>query len=448
VTLPDQTDQPDVTGLAALVAAAAPTDLLPARGQDGVGRPSGTLRLLDRLRLSERCHLLVIADANDVRYFVPAVVDAGHVRRAVAGDGASESLVSCLSRPFGAGSDRFEVTRWHHESPSGERAITTDQTNESVVVGERAVVKWTVRSTPGANPTPQRMAMLRASGFDGMPRPWGLVQWKPTPTADAELVATVVDLVPDATDGWEWAVADVRAGLSGALDLESATECAEALGTLTARMHLALAPADVDAADPEQAAGWATDARAGLREALEVIDGSEGERLASHVDEIAAGFSALAHAAGTPVIPVHGDLHVGQVLRSADGAYLVTDFDGNPVAENAERTAKQPAAVDVASMLQSLDNVGFVVLHRGEGADPAWVRRWRERAGERFLSAYAGSLDRAGRRDLLDDALLVPLRLRQVCREFVYAGRHLPHWRYVPHAALADLYPQTTTGAH
>ncbi len=85
----------------------------------------------------------------------------------------------------------------------------------------------------------------------------------------------------------------------------------------------------------------------------------------------------MADAAGTPLIDVRGDLHVGQVLRHPDAptgrgptagtpaSYAVVDFDGNPVLAAAERVRRRPAAVDVAGMMASPDHVGRVVLHRG-----------------------------------------------------------------------------------
>ena len=144
-------------------------------------------------------------------------------------------------------------------------------------------------------------------------------------------------------------------------------------------------------------------------------------------------------------IPVHGDYHVGQVLRtpSADPTlrwdYAVTDFDGNPVLPPEERLAPQPAALDVAGMLASLDHVGRVVNRRVEGADPEVVRAWIAAAQERFLAAYVETLTSTGQGALLDERLIAPLRLQQEVREHLYAVRHLPHWVYVPDAALADL---------
>jgi len=59
--------------------------------------------------------------------------------------------------------------------------------------------------------------------------------------------------------------------------------------------------------------------------------------------------------------------------------------------------------------------------------------------------AHSTNLDiaAAGRSHLLDESLLPALRVRQVVREYLYAARHLPHWRYVPHSALPALIAQT-----
>ena len=153
-------------------------------------------------------------------------------------------------------------------------------------------------------------------------------------------------------------------------------------------------------------------------------------------------FAMFRTCVGTLLIDVHGDLHVGQVLRHGDPVdYAVTDFDGNPVLAPGDRSARQPAALDVAGMLASLDHVGRVVVERTDGVDVDVVRTWITTEQSAFLDEYRDTLARNGSADLLDERLLEPLRLQQECREFLYAVHHLPHWRYVPDAALLDLLP-------
>jgi maltokinase len=67
------------------------------------------------------------------------------------------------------------------------------------------------------------------------------------------------------------------------------------------------------------------------------------------------------------------------------------------------------------------------------------VLAWVPRAQAAFLTAYRCGIDDAGRGDLLDSRLLAAFRVQQEVREHLYAVAHLPHWRYVPDAALPAL---------
>ena len=128
---------------------------------------------------------------------------------------------------------------------------------------------------------------------------------------------------------------------------------------------------------------------------------------------------------------IHGDLHVGQVLRGGDGSLSVNDFDGNPLAS--DRMAPDAPARDVASMTCAIDHVGRVVARRHpEYAAPA--SDWAMRSREAFLDAYRAGL--GDRRELFDDRLLVPFEVAQEAHEFVYAARYLPRWLYVPDGAM------------
>jgi maltokinase len=358
------------------------------------------------------------------------------------------------------GDRRFVADSWFAEDVSGERGISVDQTNESVVVGERAIVKWAVAlpvaGVRGAQPAGARLAALSGAGFDETPRPWGLLHWvddasdpgaDPAAESTTVLLASVTTYLDGALDGWDWAVADVGAAAIGRTSLDEALVAPKRLGGITARMHVALAAEGVSEANPSLTRGWQARALAELEEAGRAVGGSEGERLRAVSARVAAAYSAFLGSAGTPLIAVHGDFHVGQVLRrsAVDPTlgfdYAVTDFDGNPVLAPEERAAAQPAALDVAGMLASLDHVGRVVVRHVDGASPEVVRTWIDAAQEIFLAEYVGTLARHRHLHLLDERLLRPMRLQQEVREFLYAVRHLPHWVYVPHAALVDLLP-------
>lgn len=384
--------------------------LLPAHRADGEDQPLGAPRRVGSLSLGGDLMVAVVVDERERTYPVPLVVEGGDVRRALPGDGAAEALVGLLA----AGDverDGFTVTTWHHRLASGERAVTVDQTNESVVVGEAAVVKWTVLADDGPHPAPSLLSALDDAGFAGTPRPWGALEW------EGRLVALVVELVPGAVDGWTWAVDDLRS-----LDLARAEAAGAAVGDLVSRFHRALA-GTARQATPAEVAGWRDGALADLDRALEVTR----DVLPEHADEVRALLSAVPDDV-TPVQRVHGDLHLGQVLRSED-SYVLTDFDGNPVVPAPDRILEQPAVADVAGMAQSFTHAGLVVRKHHPELDPAAVDAAAAAARAAFLAAYGD----------VDPALLRAFSVRQVCREFTYAATHLPRWAYVPEAALPML---------
>lgn len=428
---------------AELVAAADPSLVLPVRPRGAAVQVAGPLALVDLVDLGDGHGVGVVATGDGDRWTVPLVREGGGVRRSLPGDGTAQRLVALLLQDPAEASGPYRVTTWHHEPVAGERAVTVDQTNESVVVGERAVVKWALHlpaeGVPGS-PAPQRLAALAAAGFQETPRPWGTLER--VVDGVPVLLAAVVEYLPGALDGWDWMVDDVRAFARGALGLDEALAPAKRLGMLTARMHVAFAATGRGNATQAQAEAWASRALADLAEAVALVGGDEGERLRARASRIEAELDVLASAAGTLLIDVHGDHHVGQVLRYGDPAeYAVTDFDGNPVLAPAERLERRPAAVDVAGMLASLDHVGRVVIFRTDGVDADAVRTWIDQAQAAFVHDYRDTLARMRSADLLDERLVLPLRLHQEVREYLYAVRHLPHWVYVPDLALIDLIP-------
>jgi maltokinase len=430
-----------LTDLADLVTATQPDALVPP-GRAGSAGLIGPIRLLTSVALGPG-QLAVVADAADRTLVVPLVITDGGVRRARVGDGMADALVAAVVEGGWTPSE-MHVDVLHAAPAAGERSVGVDQTHESVIVGERAVVKWTVAAEPGEQPAPAKLKTLDAAGFAAMAHPWAFVTWRP-PDRPPVLLASVSDYLPEATDGWTWCVEDVRAVAAGRAPLDDAVAPAREIGRLTAQMHVALAGPDAPVqADIAQARTWATTARNVLDEAVMLVDGDEGRRLRARAPRIGTDIDRLADVATTPVISVHGDFHVGQVLRCpvADGwRYAFVDFDGNPVLSAAQRLQPQPGARDVAGMLASLDHVGRVVVHRTDGVDLATVEEWMASAQSGFLASYHQELAVLGRTDLFDTRLLRGLRAEQECREFVYAVRHLPHWRYVPDAALAALYP-------
>lgn len=398
------------------------------------------IELVAWVRLDERGGerwFVIVRDGRGVSYGVPCLPEGNALRRALPGDGAAEALLRMLATAGeGRAEDSISITTWHSEPCAGERGFDVDQTNELVVVGERAVVKWLLHPTAVHQPAPRRLAALAKAGFAGTPRPWGLVSLDEA--GESRLIAMVIDYIAGARDGWEWAVDDVRSLARGEINVDVATGSMAVIGRLVAEMHLAFAAQGCAVATREQAAAWCQEAAEDLRDAA--LGPMDAELVEQEIALI-AGFE------GASVIDVHGDLHIGQILRAERPEELwIIDFDGNPTQSPEQRLAQQPSARDVAGMLASLDHVGRVVIFRTDDLDDDQRRRvleWIVIAQRCFLDAYASRLAESGEERLFEPRLVRPFQLQQECREFIYAARYLPHWTYVPEGALASLLSTT-----
>jgi maltokinase len=389
---------------------------------------------LDALDLGDGKRLAIVTDDRGASA-VPMVTDQdGQWRRALPGDGVAEALLGHLAKTDGSvRKGRFVIQSWTDATAAGERAMGVDQTNESVVVGDDAVVKWATHLQVGPHPAPRRVQVLRDAGFSGMPNPWGLVTWQPRQGAET-LAVSVDGYLPGAVDGWTWAVELItQAASEGEAALVGA---AASVGALVAEMHSALA-GTASVATAHDATRWRDAASQTLETACGLHPFAQAHRL-----EIDAALAHLGGLGGTAVIEGHGDLHVGQVLRSR-GSFFVTDFDGNPVLPAPQRILPIPAALDVAGMIQSLAHAA-IVASKYTDLDPARLADVDAACRASFSSAYEGRLGSLGAGDLFDPGQVCAFRMQQVLREIIYAAEHLPRWMYVPDAALPSLLDEGT----
>ena len=395
--------------------------------------------VLDTLALGGDSRLSIVTE-NGALAAIPLLRDGHGWRRARAGDGVAEALLNLIaeessSRSFG----NFTLQSWAPRTAVGEQPMGVDQTNESVIVGGTAVVKWATHLQEGPHPAPPRIIALRNAGFTGMPAAWGLVTWQPP--GGAETVAAYIDeYLPGAVDGWTWAVDLVTAAALGG-DTDTVAAAAGDVGALIADLHAALA-ATTSVASHQDAARWRADALQTLETACTIGNSVSTDILRARRHGVADELAVLGELAGTPLIDGHGDLHVGQILRS-EKRFVVTDFDGNPVLPAAQRILPIPAAVDVAGMTQSLAHVS-IVARRYTVLDATALAAADRSARDGFLDAYQRRLTELGHAELYDPRPLRALRIQQAMREIIYAARHLPRWMYVPDAALPALLDDRT----
>ncbi len=418
-----------------------PASLVPDRRLDSP--PPASVAVRDALVLRDDLVLAVFAEGSG--YIVaPLVVRAGApIRRAEPGDGAFELLLRRLAA--GGSEGRFSFEPIASVPVAGaERAIDVDQSNESVVVGERTVLKLYPRIDPGPQPGLDLPVHLAAVGFASIPTPYGSMTWHADDGGSA-LVATAAAFLPEATDGWDWYLELLLAWLRDDAGDDEAFAPAPTVGRLAGDLHAALAtpsrmlPSPVRMADQTVIVGWRRRAGHWLVEALALTEGDAGERLRARQGRIRSAFEVFDQVGAEPTMRIHGDLHVGQFLRWSGGV-AVADFDGNPLAPADERVALDTPVRDVAALLRSIDHLGRIAQRRDAGPLEA-IERWIARSREDLLQAYLGSLDAWRQRSLYDPRLLFPLEVAQECHEFAYAARYLPSWVSVPDLAMRSMFP-------
>jgi maltokinase len=335
--------------------------------------------------------------------------------------------------------------------PGGGRVMGAEQSNTSVVFGDTTILKLFRRLRPGVNPDVEVHRALRAVGSTEVAALQGAVEG--VLDGGPTTLAMLQDFAGNAADGWAMALASVR-DLFGEADLRAdevggdfAAEASRIGGTV-AVVHAELARALGTAErDPVELAGvW----RARLDAAVAETPGLE-----PHAEAVRAVYDAVA-ALPEPVAAhrVHGDLHLGQLLRTPTG-WLILDFEGEPSAPLAERRRPDSPMRDVAGMLRSFDYAAFYQLlatdPRALAADRAasppllWhAKEWAARNRDAFCDGYAGV---AGVDPRDHGPLLRAFELDKAVYEVVYETRNRPTWAPIPLSSIRRLTSGATSGS-
>jgi maltokinase len=288
-----------------------------------------------------------------------------------------------------------------------QRPIGIDQSNTTVVVSDRLALKLYRRLVPGSHPEIEIGRYLtEQASVAFVPAYAGCVRWRDT------AVAMVQAFVPAAEDGWSWGTTAVQEG-----DIADIAR----LGAVTAGLHTALAQMAAAPATAADLAAWRQAAELQLDRVLELVDGRTADELAGFAPRLRAEFARFEQVDPPLLTRVHGDYHVGQVLRSADGLRVV-DFEGEPTKPLTDRTALGAPLRDVAAMLRSFDHLARHVDRNVAPGDTARVEGWITDARAAFLEAYGDH----------DARLLRALEVEKETYEFVYAATFLPEWMYAP----------------
>jgi maltose alpha-D-glucosyltransferase / alpha-amylase len=386
----------------------------------------------------------------------------------------------------------------------GDRAVAlaptpvrSEQSNSSVIFGERVILKLYRAIEPGTNPDLEIGRFLSEGGLESIPALAGSIDYR-APDGSTATAAILQEFVPNAGDVFVYTLDALRDfleraaaeagdpgvdGISVAALLEASRmeppefardmidaylDTARLLGVRTGEMHVALA------ADPGNPA-FAPEPFSELyqrsvyqsiltttRESVRLLAGrlptldpafrGEAERvlaLEPEVHELLRGL--LTRKLGGMRIRTHGDFHLGQVLHTGRDLAII-DFEGEPARPLSERRLKRSPLRDVAGMLRSFHYAGFGSLLRMElGASlrredalplEPWVRFWYQWVSASYLGGYREATQSA-RFLPPDDAewevLLNAFLLHKAYYEVGYELNNRPDWVEIPLRGILEL---------
>jgi maltose alpha-D-glucosyltransferase / alpha-amylase len=405
---------------------------------------------------------------------------------------ANAELTTRNGALIGHSSSAFAEARGIEPLPA--RTGSAEQSNTSILYDAKLIMKLFRRLQPGENPDTEIGRFLTETAhFTRIPPFLGDITLKPD-GGELTTVAMLQGLVENEGDGWQWTLDELShfydnvatlpspqdLGPSAAFPSEKESsplarehaglylDAAALLGRRTAEMHLALAtPTDnpafvAEPFTPDDLAAEATriDAqisvslgalKRGMSQLTEVVADNAALVLSRRI-ELFARARAVASAntgdAGQR-IRVHGDYHLGQVLRSR-GDYVILDFEGEPARSLAARRAKQSPLKDVAGMVRSFSYAAYAGLNAFAQRRPddaknlePWARLWQNAVSAEFLHAYRFAIDENNRKllpqpkqaQLLFNAYL----LEKALYELLYELDNRPSWVRIPLAGILAL---------
>ena len=317
------------------------------------------------------------------------------------------------------------------------RVMGAEQSNTSVVYGEDYILKMFRRVQPGLNPDLEISRALADAGSPYIAAPLGWLEGQVG--GETTTLALLQQYQRNSTEGWAMATASVR-DLFAEADLHAdevggdfAGE-SERLGVATAEVHVLLREVlPSGTADADECARTSRQLHERLDAALAVVPD-----LAPYADALRSAYDAVAGLSrSVPVQRVHGDYHLGQVLRT-DHGWVLLDFEGEPARPLAERTALMSPLRDVAGMLRSYDYAArHLLAERGSDSQLAYrATEWAERNRQAFCDGYA----RAAGADPRDEAVLLrAFELDKAVYEVVYEARNRPAWLPIPVGSIERL---------
>jgi maltose alpha-D-glucosyltransferase/alpha-amylase len=423
----------------------------------------------------------VLYDATSDEGFVNTLVD-GMARRRRWRTGGAELVASrtqaLASLQDGAGTLRAAPLR-------------AEQSNSSVNLGDRFLLKFLRKAEPGVNPDLEIGRFLtEETGFRRMPLLAGGLELR-SRNREAITIGVLHQFVPGEGDAWNLALnalgqyferalvaasppTEPELAPVGLLDLAMQEPPARVeeitgpflaqmrlLGQRTAELHVALASSsDNPAFAPEPFTALYRrslyqSARSAVRTTFDLLRRRlpslpeqlqhETRALIGLEDPLLRRIRAVTERKLVATrIRIHGDYHLGQVLYTGRD-FVILDFEGEPSRSISERRFKRSPLRDVAGMIRSFEYAAaFGLLHGPTRAEDApalapWTRLWRRWASASFLRGYLSVASEAGFLPPHPDDLRAMLELYLIDKtvyELRYELNNRPEWVGIPLQAL------------
>jgi maltose alpha-D-glucosyltransferase/alpha-amylase len=380
--------------------------------------------------------------------------------------------------------------------PMPAKVGSAEQSNTSILFDHKMIMKLFRKLQVGDNPDIEIGRFL--TDIAHFPHIAPLLGEISITSTDGEVTALAMlqELIANEGDGWQWTLDELTRFYESVATCpipadsgEPATfaaagrvaeevrqhaglylEAAGLLGKRTADLHLALATETQDEAfyaellrtdDLQRDALRITRQLSATLEALrsrltklpdEIAD-EAAALLSRRVDLLARAGAISSLSPSGKRIRIHGDYHLGQVLRSRND-FVLLDFEGEPARTLEERRRKQCPLKDVAGMLRSFSYASWSALDQYTQRHPdrrneliEWARLWEGAVSTEFLNAYRATVK--VRADLLPkpveaDLLLQAYVLEKALYELLYELNNRPTWVHVPLFALLEMSERPT----